>query len=380
MRAPRWKVKHVSCHVVVSPPSLSSHLIVVSHPQLVNYLSNWIQKVVQRNHKLRISSFHVGSCISSLPVMPNLRRCNQHFRTWNCLVRGFDHLLVQQRSMGQNRPRSTIVCSTRTVLSGEFLWEIFAHGQDAGQRSKHPGVHCEMINNYWLKIKYCALNTHLLLTKTKDMLPPNIRKRGEVVLLEMEVKWPRREFDEVASCRNREFASSWWTMAADVERRVALKLPTHSLVCIDVGERLKKVWRPSPYCGGSYGRWRDRSGGRHGRIVQFVFVGVVCGVGAENAREWVRGPRGLCVEDGLSFWHNEWDRGWDRDIKKLLRFLIKPIKKRWIFHAKYNRSHSMQFIKSSKNLNNICQNSKFLKTVQKIWKKPLTGVFSSKSQ
>jgi hypothetical protein len=66
-------------------------------------------------------------------------------------------------------------------------------------------------------------------------------------------------------------------MAADVERRVALELPTHRLMHIDVGKRLKKVWRPSPYCGGSYGRWRNRPGGRHGRIVLLVFVGVVGG-------------------------------------------------------------------------------------------------------
>jgi hypothetical protein len=56
---------------------------------------------------------------------------------------------------------------------------------------------------------------------------------------------------------------------------VVLELPKHSLVQIDVGERLKKVWRPSPYCGGSYGQWRNRSRGRHGRIVLFVIVGVV---------------------------------------------------------------------------------------------------------
>jgi hypothetical protein len=61
-------------------------------------------------------------------------------------------------------------------------------------------------------------------------------------------------------------------MDADVERRVALELPTHRLMHIDVGERLKKVWRPSAYCGGSYGGWRDRSGGRHGRIVHRALV------------------------------------------------------------------------------------------------------------
>jgi hypothetical protein len=58
---------------------------------------------------------------------------------------------------------------------------------------------------------------------------------------------------------------------------VALELSTHRLMHIDVGERLKKVRRSSPFCGGSYGRWRDRSGGCHGRIVLFVFVGVVGG-------------------------------------------------------------------------------------------------------
>jgi hypothetical protein len=89
------------------------------------------------------------------------------------------------------------------------------------------------------------------------MLPPNIRKRGEVVMLETEVKWPRREFDEVKSCWNRIFASSRWTMAADVERRVALKLLARRLVREDVGKRVKKVWRPSPICGQSYGRWCD---------------------------------------------------------------------------------------------------------------------------
>ena len=40
------------------------------------------------------------------------------------------------------------------------------------------------------------------------MLPPNIRKRGEVVLLEMEVKWPHRELDEVTRGGNREFVLS----------------------------------------------------------------------------------------------------------------------------------------------------------------------------
>ena len=54
----------------------------------------------------------------------------------------------------------------------------------------------------------CTTNTHFLSTKRKDMLPPNIRKRGEVVLLEMEVKWPHRELDEVTRGGNREFVLS----------------------------------------------------------------------------------------------------------------------------------------------------------------------------
>jgi hypothetical protein len=65
------------------------------------------------------------------------------------------------------------------------------------------------------------------------------------------------------------------TLTPDEEMGVALELPTHSSVRINMRERLKKVWRPSPYCGGSYGRWRDRSRGGHGRIVLLVFVGVV---------------------------------------------------------------------------------------------------------
>jgi hypothetical protein len=51
---------------------------------------------------------------------------------------------------------------------------------------------------------------------------------------------------------------------------VALKLSMHQMVCMDVGKRLKKVRRSSPVCGRSYGRWRDRTEGRHGLIVLFV--------------------------------------------------------------------------------------------------------------
>jgi hypothetical protein len=94
-----------------------------------------------------------------------------------------------------------------------------------------------------------------------------------VVSFESVVKWLHHELNEVASGRNHEFLRPWWSSAPDVQTGVALELPTHSLVRINVGERLKKVWGPSPYCGGSYGRGRDRLGGRHGRIVLFVICG-----------------------------------------------------------------------------------------------------------
>jgi hypothetical protein len=93
----------------------------------------------------------------------------------------------------------------------------------------------------------------------------------------------------------------------DVETGVGLELPTHRLMRKDVGKRIKKVWRPSPYCGGSYGRWRDCSGGSPWSLVLFVsctFSGVFCWL--------VRGPinmmDGLCVgrgRDGQTLFHLE---------------------------------------------------------------------------
>jgi hypothetical protein len=72
------------------------------------------------------------------------------------------------------------------------------------------------------------------------------------------------------------FVPPLWSSVPDVLTGVALKLPTHRLVRIDVGERLKKVWRPSPYCGGSYGRWRDRSMGSPWSHRAFCVVVVCC--------------------------------------------------------------------------------------------------------
>jgi hypothetical protein len=95
----------------------------------------------------------------------------------------------------------------------------------------------------------------------------------------------------------------------DVETGVGLELPTHRLMRKDVGKRMKKVWRPSPYCGGSYGRWRDHSGGlpwshRAFCVLYFVFSEVICWL--------VRGPinkmDGLCVgrgRDGQTLFHLE---------------------------------------------------------------------------
>jgi hypothetical protein len=80
------------------------------------------------------------------------------------------------------------------------------------------------------------------------------------------------------------FVPPLWSSVPHVLTGLALKLPTHRLVRIDVGERLKKVWRPSPYCGGSCGRWRDRSWGRHGRIVLFVLLLCVVLLGGINTK------------------------------------------------------------------------------------------------
>jgi hypothetical protein len=73
------------------------------------------------------------------------------------------------------------------------------------------------------------------------------------------------QIGEVTRGGNRESTSSWWTMAADIERRVALKMPTHRLMREGVEKRSKQVWRPSPICGRSYGWWHAIvGGGRHG--------------------------------------------------------------------------------------------------------------------
>ena len=116
----------------------------------------------------------------------------------------------------------------------------------------------------------CALNTCLFLTKTWGVLPLFIRKRGEVFLFDSEMNWLHRELEEVTRCWNREFACPWWSSAADVLTRVALKLSTHQLMRLDVWRRVKKVWRRSAVCGMSYGLWRDRWGSHHGRIVFVV--------------------------------------------------------------------------------------------------------------
>ena len=87
-----------------------------------------------------------------------------------------------------------------------------------------------------------------------------------MVSLKSEVKWLHRELDEDGRGRNREFLRPWWSSAADVLTGVALKLPTHRLMRIDVGKRVKKVWGRSVVCGMSYRLWRDRWGSHHGRM------------------------------------------------------------------------------------------------------------------
>jgi hypothetical protein len=81
----------------------------------------------------------------------------------------------------------------------------------------------------------------------------------------LQIWWGR----ELLKC---EFMSSWWTMAAGVERRVALKLPTHRLMHKDVGKRLKKVCRPLHICGRSYERWHDCWRG----VVMVIMLFVLC--------------------------------------------------------------------------------------------------------
>jgi hypothetical protein len=185
--------------------------------------------------------------IIAVDCSPN---CWQSFDTPSCLSTGWGE-----------RFSSTAKCfksDTDSTTSWMLLLQIV-------QVSKR------LLSNW--KCSYFLWNTHPLALKMKDILPLIIRKPGEVVWCKSEVKWLHHDFDKVRSwwmlwiCLSVMFVGSGRGNGSGTGSANAL---VDAYGCSEEAER--GLERSSPVCGWSYVPWRDRTEGRHGRIVLFVCV------------------------------------------------------------------------------------------------------------